>query len=82
MTEKNGKIFCADGLGEPVVFKCLYYPKQSTDAIPDPKMLLVKTSNVVGETTFQDVVGENTNNVFHRTRTNNPKICINHKYSK
>ena len=27
----NGKTFSAHGLGEPVLLKCLQYPKQSAD---------------------------------------------------
>ena len=31
-TQKNGKIFCTDGLEELILFKCPYFPKQSTDS--------------------------------------------------
>ena len=31
MIQRNGKIFCALALEELILFKCPYYPKQSTD---------------------------------------------------
>ena len=30
---KNGKIFCAHGLEELILLKCLYYPKQNIDSM-------------------------------------------------
>jgi len=36
MTQTNGKIFHAHGLEEPVLLKCPYYPKKSTDLMHSP----------------------------------------------
>lgn len=55
-----------DGLEELIFFKCLYYPE-----------LTMQTQH----TQFQCNPYQNTKSIFHRTRTDNPKICMDSQSS-
>ena len=55
MTQINEKMFCAHGLDELILLKCLYYPKQPSDFIN---------------------LSQNANDIFHSSRTDNPRICV------